>query len=272
MGLYDDLLHNFDAKVIAGGGSNIGRGAQYMLSPDSVFFIGCIGDDKYGERLVQECHQAGMHTEFRIDDTAPTGRCGVVITGHHRSLCTHLAAANEYRLDHLQQPRVWSMVQRSKIIYVEGYHVTVCVPAIISLAEEALASSKTFIFNFCAPFIPGMFGEPLAEILPYTDYVLGNETEARTWAASQGHAAESVTEIARLLVAMPTKKRSGVRTVIITQGSGPTITAEKHRDGRVELNEYPVHKIAEEEIKDTNGAGYVRIPKSLKQTLIALLQ
>merc|ERR1712000_425844 len=60
MDLYDDLIKNHDAKLIPGGAAqNTARGVEYM-----------------------------------IDRSTPTGKCGVVITGHHRTMCTHLAAAN----------------------------------------------------------------------------------------------------------------------------------------------------------------------------------
>jgi adenosine kinase len=48
-------------------------------------------------------------------------------------------------------------------------------------------------------------------------------------------------------------KRS--RTVIITQGTDPTIVAVAGKDGNVDVKKFPVHKISESEINDTNGAG-----------------
>ena len=138
MGLFEDLIQNHDAKLIAGGAAqNTARGAQYILPPNSTVYIGCIGKDKYGEILKDITAKAGVRTEYRYDDEAPTGRCGVVITGHNRSLCTDLAAANLYKLDHLKQPEIWKLVENAKFYYVGGYHLTVCVPAIMALAEEA---------------------------------------------------------------------------------------------------------------------------------------
>lgn len=66
----------------------------------------------------------------------------MVITGNNRSLCTDLAAANCYKLDHLKQPEIWKLVEDAKVYYVGGYHLTVCVPAILALAEEAAAKNK----------------------------------------------------------------------------------------------------------------------------------
>lgn len=113
-----------------------------MLPPNSVLYIGCIGRDKFGETLKETCEKAGVHTEYRVDEKEPTGRCGVVITGHNRSMATHLAAANEYKLEHLKQPHIWSLARKAQVYYVGGYHLTVCVPAILTLAEEAVAHNK----------------------------------------------------------------------------------------------------------------------------------
>ena len=108
-----------------------------MLPPSSVVYIGCVGKDKYAETLRKACDEAGLATDYRVDDEQPTGRCGVVITGHDRSMCTDLAAANCYKIEHLKQPRVWDLVEKARVYYVGGFHLTVCVEAILALAEEA---------------------------------------------------------------------------------------------------------------------------------------
>ena len=117
MGLYDDLLTNRKAVQIAGGAAqNTARGAQYMLPPDSVLYIGAVGKDKYADVLRAACEKAGLKTEYLEVDNVPTGRCGVIITGHHRRMCTHLAAANDYRIEHLNNPEMWALVDKA-IVY-----------------------------------------------------------------------------------------------------------------------------------------------------------
>ena len=60
MGLYDDLIENHDAKLIPGGAAqNTARGAQYMLPPHSVWYIGCVGDDEYAHTLREKCAEQG---------------------------------------------------------------------------------------------------------------------------------------------------------------------------------------------------------------------
>jgi adenosine kinase len=143
MGLFEDLIQNYKAVLIAGGAAqNTARGAQYMLAPNSTVYIGCIGKDKYGQTLEKISGEAGVKTEYLYDEKTPTGRCGVVITGHNRSLCTDLAAANNYKIEHLKEERIWKQVENAQVFYVGGFHLTVCVPAIKALAEEAAAKGK----------------------------------------------------------------------------------------------------------------------------------
>ncbi|KAK4135414.1 Ribokinase-like protein [Trichocladium antarcticum] len=251
--LHEELLNNYDAKLIAGGAAqNTARGAQYLLPENSVVYLGGVGDDKYAAILRDACKQAGLRVEYRVDPKVPTGRCGVVITGHNRSMCTELGAANHYDLEHLKRPDIWALVENAEVFYVGGYHFTVCPAAVMELATEAASKNKPFVLSLAAPFIPQFFKDPLDASAPYWDYVIGNETEAAAYSESHGLGLTDVKEIAKALANLPKKNTQRKRVAVVTQGTGPTIVAVQGED---EIKEYPVHKIPEEEINDTNGAG-----------------
>ncbi|KAJ5223605.1 hypothetical protein N7468_008147 [Penicillium chermesinum] len=244
MGLYEELMGR-DAKLIPGGAAqNSARGAQYMLPDNSVVYIGCVGKDKYADILKSTCEQAGVKTEYLVDETEPTGKCGVVITGHNRSLCTHLAAANNYKLEHLKQPHIWDLVEKAKFFFVGGFHLTVCVPAINALGEEAAAKNKPFVLSLSAPFIPQFFKEQLDSILPSLTTSLSHE-----WGT------EDIVEIAKKLALLPKKNTQRSRVAIITQGTEPTIVAIADKDSGVVVKQFPVREISKDAITDTNGAG-----------------
>ncbi|KAI0400880.1 Ribokinase-like protein [Xylaria palmicola] len=222
--LYEELLNNYDAKLIAGGAAqNTARGAQYMLAPNSVVYLGGVGDDKYAAILRDAVKQVGLRVEYRVDPKTPTGRCGAIITGVNRSLCTDLAAANLYDLDHLKSPEVWKLAENADFYYVGGFHFTVCPPAIMALS-------------------------------PYWDYIVCNETEAASWASSHdlAHIAEDIPAVARALANLPKKNAQRPRVAVVTQGTNPTLVAVQGQDG---VKEYPVHAIGADKINDTNGAG-----------------
>ncbi|KAK4948781.1 adenosine kinase [Elasticomyces elasticus] len=254
MGLYQELMEKHDAKLIAGGAAqNTARGAQYCLPPDSVIYVGCVGKDKHAETLEKANKEAGLKTCYRYDEEQPTGRCGVVITGHNRSMCTDLAAANCYKIEHLKEN--WELVEQANTYFVGGYHLTVCVPAALALAEEAAKKDKTFFLSLSAPFIPQFFKDQVDQCLPYTDYLIGNETEARAYAAAHDMNTEDVPTIAKHLACLPKKNAKKPRTVIITQGTDPTVVAVGAESEEAQLSKYPVHSIEQSQINDTNGAG-----------------
>ncbi|KAF3211513.1 adenosine kinase [Orbilia oligospora] len=251
--LYDELVNNYSAKFVAGGAAqNTARGAQYILPADSVLYIGCIGKDEYGKRLQEVCAAEGLRVEYRIDEEVPTGRCGVIITGHNRSMCTDLGAANHYKLDHLKSEKIWKLVEEAEYYYVGGYHLTVSVPAILALAEEAAAKDKPFVMNISAPFIAQFFKDQLASTSKYWDYLIGNETEAEAYADANGLGTKDVKEIAKHLANLPKENTKRKRVVIITQGTHPTIVATQGEDA---VHEFEVHAVEEKDIVDTNGAG-----------------
>lgn len=114
-----------------------------MLPPKSVVYIGCVGRDSFADQLVNACSvKGGVRTEYRIEEDVPTGKCAVIITGHDRSMVTDLGAANHYKLDHLKSPNIWNLVENADYYYVGGYHLTVCVPAILALGEHAATENK----------------------------------------------------------------------------------------------------------------------------------
>lgn len=108
-------------------------------------FIGCVGKDESAEKLAAGNRAAGLEYCYRYDEQAATGRCGVVITGHNRSMCTDLAAANCYKLEHLKEN--WGLVEKSKALFVGGYHLTVSVDSIMALCEEAATKNKVSPHN-----------------------------------------------------------------------------------------------------------------------------
>ncbi|CAI6088693.1 hypothetical protein V2G26_013915 [Clonostachys chloroleuca] len=251
--LYEELLNNYDAKLIAGGAAqNSARGAQYILPPNSVVYLGGAGDDKYSAILKDAVKQAGLRVEYRVDPKEKTGRCGAIITGHNRSLVTDLGAANHYGLDHLKKPEIWSLVENAEVYYIGGFHFTVSPPAIMELAKQAAEHNKTFVLSLSAPFIPQFFKEVVDASAPYWDYIIGNETEAAAYAESHDLPSKEPKDVVKVLANLPKENGKRKRVAIVTQGTEPTLVAIQGEDA---IQEFPVHAIEPSKINDTNGAG-----------------
>lgn len=129
--------------------------------------------------------------------------------------------------------------------------------------------------NLSAPFLPQFYKEQLDSVLPYCDYLIGNESEAIAYAESHGLDVclpapaiitttnspiqnKDIAAIAKAIAALPKKNTVRPRTVVITQGTDPTIVVVGGPEPTV--LSYPVRPVSTNDIVDTNGAGYNASP------------
>merc|ERR1711869_108230 len=165
--------------------------------------------------------------------------------------CTNLNAANNFKVDHLKKPENWKILEAAKIVYSAGFFITVSPDSMRAACAEAAKSNKIYCVNPSAPFLMMVppFKALFVELMPTVDFLFGNETEAQTWAESEGWETKDVAFIATRLSLIPSAK-DRKRTVVITQGADPTIVAINGK-----ITEYPILALPKEKLVDTNGAG-----------------
>lgn len=263
--LFAEMVAKPDVKYIAGGATqNSIRVAQWMLqTPGATAYMGCIGDDDNGKKMQEACGKDGVKTAYMVDSSTPTGCCAVLVNKSERSLCTNLNAANNFKVEHLKKPEVWKLAEEAKIIYSAGFFITVSPDSMRSAAQEAADRGAIYCLNLSAPFLMQVppFKAVISELIPKVDVLFANETEAQTYAETEGWETKDVAFIATRLSLIPSaktgKKRcadgSAVarkRMVVITQGADPTIVAI---NGHV--TQHPILALPREKLVDTNGAG-----------------
>ncbi|GAA5844676.1 hypothetical protein JCM3766R1_005985 [Sporobolomyces carnicolor] len=251
--IYDDLQKNFKVHYVAGGAAqNAARGAQYVLPEGSTAYLGAVGADSLADQLRAANDKEGLHSAYQVVEDKPTGACAVVITGHDRSLCTTLGAAESFSPSHLEKPEIKKLIDDAKSYYLGGFFLTHGLESALVLAKAAAAANKPFAMNLSAPFIPQFFKSQVDEILPYVDVLIGNESEAEAYATSHDWNTKDISEIAKKLAASPKSNTATPRVVVITQGASSTVVATSESD---KTETYPVEALAKESIVDTNGAG-----------------
>mmetsp|Transcript_120702 Transcript_120702/g.346820 ORF Transcript_120702/g.346820 Transcript_120702/m.346820 type:complete len:342 (+) Transcript_120702:81-1106(+) len=252
--LYDELAAKKDVKYIAGGATqNSIRVAQWMLQqPGMTAYMGCIGDDDFGKKLQEACKEDGVQALYMIDKSTPTGKCAVTILDKERSLTTELSAANNYKASHLKEAAQMQVLDAAKIVYSAGFFITVSPESMDIASEKTVEKGTTYCLNLSAPFIVQVppFRAQLEKLLPATDYLFGNEDEARAYAEAVGWETTDVEFIATRLSLVPMKGGKPPRKVVITQGCDPTVVAI-----RGQVTKYPVIALPKEKLVDTNGAG-----------------
>ncbi|NP_001279330.1 adenosine kinase [Callorhinchus milii] len=252
--MFAELVKKFKVEYHAGGSTqNSVKVAQWMIQkPHKVAtFFGCIGKDKFGEILKKKAEEGHVDAYYYEQDEQPTGTCAACITKDNRSLVANLAAANCYKKDqHLDKKENWQLVEEAKVYYIAGFFVTVSPESILKVASHAAEKNKIFSLSLSAPFLCQYFKEDLMKILPYVDILFGNEMEAATFGGEQGFETEDIKQIAKKAQALPKLNEKRQRIVVFTQGKEDTIVATADK-----VMSFPVLRIKQEDIIDTNGAG-----------------
>merc|ERR1712007_332440 len=121
-------------------------------------------------------------------------------------------------------PSNWQVIQSAKIVYSAGFFATVSPDAIKDVSAEKAKDGGIYCMNLSAPFLMQVppFKAVFVETMPFVDFLFGNETEALTWAETEGWETTDLQFIAIRLSLIPSAK-SRKRTVVITQGCDPTI-------------------------------------------------
>lgn len=254
LSIYKDIVDNYDVTYVAGGAAqNAARCAQYVLPPNSTAYLGCVGKDDLAKQLQAANDKEGLKSIYQFSDDQPTGSCAVVITGHNRSLCTNLGAAEKFSKSHLETEEAQKVIKNARFFYLGGFFLTHGVESALVLAKEAKERHVSFTMNLSAPFIPQFFTSQVDQIVPYADVIFGNETEAEAWATAHNLESKDLKVIAQAIADFDAATaKAEKRVVIITNGSQPTILAKK---GEKEQFVHETPKINPADIVDTNGAG-----------------
>lgn len=261
---YDEVVKDYKVSYLAGGAAqNAARAAAYVLPAKHVAYIGSVGKDQLADQLRAANDKEGVQSAYQVHEDTRTGACAVVITGHHRSLCTTLQAAEKFTPDHLQKPEIKALLDNAKFFYIGGFFLTHGIVSALEVAKQASGKGKVVVLNLSAPFIPQFFKVQLEQLLPYVDILIGNESEAAAYATGQGMADSSPAQIASAIANLPKSNASRPRLVVITQGDQSTLVASSSASnlpcnihpGEENPKVYPVPELSDDQIVDTNGAG-----------------
>jgi len=256
LSLYQELIEKMPVKFIPGGCTlNTLRVCQWMMGENgSTFFSGAVGNDALADILIQKVRDSGIDAIWQTSEDHQTGTCASLINGSqgYRSLVTKLGAAKHYQRSHLDREDMWEQVKKSTIFYFSGYFLTTQegVDSMMAVAKYSAQTDKQFFaFNLSANYICEAFTAEVDQILPFADFIIGNEHEAKAYAKCAGFKCDSIEEIAMRLAQLPKVNKAKKRHVIITQGAKPTIVVDDN--GNIAL--FEVKRV--KKITDTNGAG-----------------
>lgn len=270
--LFTHLLEkNKTLDYVPGGSSmNTARGISWARPTLPVYYVGCLGKDRFGEILKTALEAAGVQQLFDEFEGKPTGTCAALVCNKERSLVANLGAAVELSMNHMKSDAVQKAIEKCTVYYSEGFFLnTASSPYnLLLVAEHAhLRRGKLFCFNLNAPYLCAAFKDRINLLMPHIDILFASEVDIMGYASAMWPSEfEPVSEVensrlsdekkAKLREAiqkigtMPTQSPRGYRLVVITCGADETVMW----DGKKLLTR-PVPRIDPSEIKDLNGAG-----------------
>eukprot|EP01067_Filipodium_phascolosomae_P006322 Filipodium_phascolosomae@DN4580_c0_g1_i1.p1 len=260
MPIYEELMTKHKAQPQPGGATlntmrvcnQVLRAKYADLPPEEVcVFSGCVGSDDYAEKLKQCFKAEQVHSDLCVSKkNTPTGTCAVLVKDGERTLIANIGASNDYDPKFIDADPLKSRLASASIVYVGGYFLTVDPERMLSkiASMRSSNSSSSFCLNLGAPFLITVFKEAMLSVLPYADIVIGNEHEFAAF--GEAHGLGTDLEVVAKGIADWELKKTGCRTVVLTQGSGDTIILEAGS-----IQRYPVTLVPKEELADTDGAG-----------------
>ncbi|CAH1113421.1 unnamed protein product [Psylliodes chrysocephalus] len=250
--VYKELVKEYPVTYTVGGSiQNTLRIIQWLIeTPKVTTFFGAVGRDDLSNILSDKATRDGVNVNYQYVDKELTGTCIVLITGKSRSLCTNPASSRLFKIEHLQIPANKSLLDTADYYYMGGFFLSVSVDTVLEIAKIVVANKRQFLFNISAPFICKNYKDALLEFMPYFDVVFGNKSEIEAFAEALQIKSSNIDKIIVDLAKWPKIIGTKPRIIVLTQGENPVIVGIEDT-----ILKFPIAKIEDEAIVDTNGAG-----------------
>lgn len=204
---------------------------------------GCVGNDPFGEVILQALKAGGVHTGGvrQLPDVGSAVTMMVNVQGQDRRFISTAGANTRFTVDHI--PADW--VRQARVFYVGGY---LMMPGLetdemVQLLRTArMAGAKTVLDVVL--FGGEHYWDALRRVLPETDVFMPNDDEARI-----------ITGLADPLEQAHRFRQAGAGTVVITQGEKGSLLVT---DGlRLRAGVYPVDFVGGAGSGDAFDAGFI---------------
>jgi len=275
-GLHKEVSQRSNLEYSGGGCAlNTARVFQWLSpTPSSAVFLGGLGKDDSGAVLESLVNSDAVLTAFAKQEDLPTGHCIALVEGAERTLAANLGAANKFSAEDLWQGNNRTLLEGSKVIYVEGYFLSHSPEATMELARFAQNHKITFVFNLCGEYVCEdiTYVENVLAILPFIDILFGNLSEFEVFIDTIEAKLDTSSSVIRNLRAMirsegvedldmkienicesPVRSKPKSLIAVVTEGCEPV---QCYSIGeRLKTISVEVPRLPQAAVKDTIGAG-----------------
>lgn len=204
---------------------------------------GCVGDDIFGQFIVQTLRAGGVDVSgvHRLSGIGTASTMVINVKGQDRRFISTPGANTRFTVEHI--PRHW--VSEAKVLYVGGYLMMpgLETEACVELFRAARAAGTKTVLDVVL-FGGTDYWQTLQRILPETDVFLPNDDEGAV-----------ITGLADPLQQAQRFRDAGAKTVVITQGKQGSLLVTDNL--RLRAGVYPVEFVGGTGSGDAFDAGYI---------------
>ncbi|ESN90364.1 hypothetical protein HELRODRAFT_185207 [Helobdella robusta] len=250
--IVNDFLSNHKVLHVPGGATqNSIRIAQWLIGvPHATSFMGCIKRDEIGQILEKKVRDEQVNCCYVYDDSEPTGKCVICLTGSQRTYVAYLGAARHLKSSHLDDPLIWSHVAKARYYYFSGFPLINCPDVLLRVSRFAVENDRLVAFNLSTVSICRDYLPQVLQLLPYIDVLFGNQEEAYAFAQAKGLQLTEIRDIALYMARYRKENGKRGRHIILTNGDQPTLVVQEGV-----ITEFPVIRMDPKDVVDLNGAG-----------------
>ncbi len=204
---------------------------------------GCVGDDPFGEVVLQSLKASGVDTSGvrQLPGTGSAVTMIVNVRGQDRRFISTAGANTRFTVEHI--PADW--VRKARVFYVGGYLMmpgleTEQMVELLRTARSAGAKTVLDVVLFGGEH----YWEALQRVLPETDVFMPNDDEAKV-----------ITGLADPLEQAERFRQAGAKTVVITQGEKGSLLVTDNL--RLRSGVYPVDFVGGAGSGDAFDAGFI---------------
>lgn len=232
----EKFLTKIKNPTVISGGSAANTAVGYSSLGGNAYFIGQIGNDKYGDLFARNINKSDVFFEkketFLKDQTSKS--IILVTPDAERSMNTFLGASVNFNVNSINEP----LILKSNYIYIEGYlfDQTEAKKAIYDCCKLARANNCKVALSLSDQFCVDRHRQDFNNLIKqYVDIIFANESEIKS--LYQNDLEGSLREILK-----------NVETGAITLGSKGSIVFKDH-------DYFSIDPIKVTNLVDTTGAG-----------------
>ena len=265
---FEELEKNPNVSYILGGSiQNTMRYCSWVLNKQKLkknfklTMLGCVGDDKYGKKILEALKQNDIVPLLQTAKGIQTSRCGVGIYKKERCLVPQILASNKLTKEFVQEHM--KEILNHDALVIEAYFLQECYDICVNLVEQFKKDNKIIMFTLGAVFMIEFHNEKMMTIANKCDYIIGNKEEAFALINNDKNGKNEIIKEGekdnkKIFENFHKKlEKNNNRIAVITDGSEGVICSKYNHDkNQLEfiIQCFP-EQINQDEIVDLNGAG-----------------